>query len=343
MCSEGVLSDKSGDLIVKPCRQAEIDFYETTPSHPDFARFIPRYMGRLGLGDERSTSLVANTLPVPVHPGHEPAESSLVLNTITADPIWVPTGGGKIATDEAVVLENVAAGFEKPNILDVKLGVRLWADDAPPAKRTKLEKVADETTSRALGLRIAGMKTWHGPPAAGKSAVTQDGYRTFDKSYGKKLKANEIHHGFRTYFLTENAGVTKVQAKKVIERFIQDLQEFQDVLEHEESRMYSSSLLFIYEGDGKALEEAFNEEKLLEAAKDRPVEADKGEERDVDGDDKKQNDDDEDEGVEEPKVHVVKLIDFAHASWTPGQGPDVNLLQGVKNLINIFGELLVDL
>ena len=295
-------------------------------------------MGRLRLADERDTTLAAaNSLPTLVHLDHETADSSLVLNAITADQIWVPTGGGKIDTDKAVVLENVAAGFKKPNILDVKLGARLWADDAPPAKRIKLEKVADETTSRPLGLRIAGMKTWHGPPAAGKGGVTQDGYRTYDKSYGKNLKANEINQGFRTYFLTENAGVTKVHAKKVIKRFIRDLQEFQDVLEHEESRMYSSSLLFVYEGDGNALEEAFNgERRLLEAVKDRSVPADDEDESDED-------EDEDGEEIEWPKVQVVKLIDFAHASWTPGQGPDLNLLHGVENLIKIFGELVADL
>ncbi|KAA6409444.1 MAG: Inositol polyphosphate kinase [Lasallia pustulata] len=350
---EGVLSDKSGDFIVKPCKQAEIDFYDTTASHPYFARFIPTYYGRLKLQGERNTTLAANSLPIPMLSDHEPADVSLVLSTITADPTWVPTGGGQIDTDEAVALENVAAGFQKPNILDVKLGARLWADDAPPAKRAKLDKVAEETTSRTLGLRIAGMKTWLGPAAAGKGGAKQDGYRTYGKSYGKNLKANEIYQGFRSYFLTENAGVTKILAKKVINRFIRDLEDFQDMLEREESRMYSSSLLFIYEGDGNALEEAINEElngerRPLEAANGMHMGADNEEESDESEDykDEHSEDEDEDEDGEEvqwPKVQVVKLIDFAHASWTPGQGPDLNLLHGVKNLIQIFGDLVADL
>lgn len=297
--------------------------------------------------------MAVNLIPTHVDPDHEPADASLLLNPINADQLWVPTGGGRIDADEAVVLDNVAAGFKKPNILDVKLGARLWADDAPPAKRAKLDKVADETTSTPLGLRIAGMKTWQGPGAAGNGGVRQDGYRTYDKSYGKSLKANEIHHGFRTYFLTENAGVTRVHAKKVIKRFIRDLQDFQDVLENEESRIYSSSLLFIYEGDGNALEEAFDEERNEErrrftAAKDRNVQVDNEEEsvayqKDADENDEDEDEDEDSEEVEWPKVQVMKLIDFAHASWTPGQGPDLNLVHGVKNLMKIFGELVSDL
>ncbi|KAI4123594.1 MAG: hypothetical protein LQ347_006087 [Umbilicaria vellea] len=352
---QGVLSDKSGDVIIKPCKYAEIDFYETTASHPDFARFIPIYMGRMRLKEEQDTALAAKLIPPRADPELEPADASRLLNTINADQLWVPTGGGRIDADEAVVLENVAAGFRKPNILDVKLGARLWADDAPPAKRAKLDKVADETSSRSLALRIAGMKTWQGPGAAGdgNGGVRPDGYRTYDKSYGKSLEANEIHQGFRAYFLTENAGVTKGHAKKVIKRFIRDLHDFQDVLEHEESRMYSSSLLFIYEGDGNALEEAFEEERNEErtpftAAEDRYSHVDNGGESDAYRNDADENDeeDDEDEDSEEvewPKVQVMKLIDFAHASWTPGRGPDLNLLYGVKNLIKIFGELVSDL
>lgn len=307
-------------------------------------------MGRLSLSDEADTALAASLLPTPVYADQELADSSLLLSTITTDQIWVPTGGGRIATNEAVVLRNVAAGFKKPNILDVKLGARLWADDAPPAKRAKLDKSADETTSRSLGLRIAGMKIWQGPATAGKSGMKPDGRRTYDKSYGKTLKANEIHQAFRTYFLTENAGVTKTQAEKIIRRSIRDLQELQYILEHEESRMYSSSLLLVYEGDGHALEEAFNEEERLQgAAKDKSVEVDEEESDQYEVEDNKdENDEDEDEDedkdeVEWPKVQAMKLIDFAHASWTPGQGPDLNMLHGVKNLIKIFSELLPDL
>ena len=39
------------------------------------------------------------------------------------------------------------------------------------------------------------------------------------------------------------------------------------------------------------------------------------------------------------KVHDFRLIDFAHASWTPGQGPDENTLVGIRNLIKIMEEL----
>ena len=40
-----------------------------------------------------------------------------------------------------------------------------------------------------------------------------------------------------------------------------------------------------------------------------------------------------------PAIHALKLIDFAHASWNPGQGPDQNFLSGLSNVIKILKSL----
>jgi 1D-myo-inositol-tetrakisphosphate 5-kinase/inositol-polyphosphate multikinase len=51
------------------------------------------------------------------------------------------------------------------------------------------------------------------------------------------------------------------------------------------------------------------------------------------------DDDLDDDDMNFPRVYSLKLIDFAHAQWTPGQGPDENNLKGVRSLIRIFDEL----
>jgi hypothetical protein len=81
----------------------------------------------------------------------------------------------KIVTDLAIVLENVAAGFVRPNIMDVKLGARLWDESAPPTKRARLDKVAAETTSSSLGFRIAGMRIWQGGGSQGEGEGGEGG------------------------------------------------------------------------------------------------------------------------------------------------------------------------
>jgi len=44
-----------------------------------------------------------------------------------------------------------------------------------------------------------------------------------------------------------------------------------------------------------------------------------------------------------PKIQVLKLIDFAHAEWTPGTGPDENVLHGIRNVIKLLDEIQKDI
>jgi len=133
--------------------------------------------------------------------------------------------------------------------------------------------------------------------------------------------------------------------------------------------MYSASILIVYEGDPEALEEALeNESKRKEIRTDNSEDEDSEVEAFdlqhdgflevvelMDGDETvTQNDfhleihpesiqfadmDEEDDDEESPKVHDLRLIDFAHASWTPGQGPDENVLMGVRSLLRIMEDL----
>jgi 1D-myo-inositol-tetrakisphosphate 5-kinase/inositol-polyphosphate multikinase len=136
--------------------------------------------------------------------------------------------------------------------------------------------------------------------------------------------------------------------------------------------MYSGSVLIIYEGDPEAMELALEEEKRAQEAPKQESDDEDGDEEGFDGLELKEGvpfdiadlpagengianqtinitidpetaqlgdlEDEEDE-EEGPKVHDLRLIDFAHASWTPGQGPDENVLMGVRNLYRIFEEL----
>ena len=342
----------SGELIVKPCCQAEIDFYQSASLHPAFKYYTPQFWGTLSLSSnpaitqpsgDRNPPDIAHVIAPLFDDGH-PTTPTL--------PAWTPSNGGKIDTNTAIVLENMAAHFKKPNVLDVKLGARLWADDAPAAKRQKLEKSAAETTSKPLGFRIEGMKIWQGVQANGHENTSTDGYRVCDKLYGRNLTVETVQQGFEDFFFVKSAAVTTTLACEVIQRFLKDLRGLQEVIEKEESRMYSASLLFIYEGDGSALQHAFGAEKtILPCTTGQVKDKEKAENLAVDGtssetssseedeEDDDNADDDEEEKPHLPKIQAIKLIDFAHAEWTPGQGPDENLLHGVRNVIKILEDL----
>ncbi|KAE8133326.1 inositol polyphosphate kinase-domain-containing protein [Aspergillus pseudotamarii] len=409
---EGVRCTPSGSFIAKPCTPAEVAFYESCALHPAFAEFIPTYIGSLTSADGQQQPLaLASAQPgAIVLPSSDSSEVSTAVATpqlngeantpnaaATAEKNWVPSGGKKIDTGLSIVLENVACGFKRPNVLDVKLGARLWADDAPLAKRTKLDNVSKETTSSSLGFRIAGMKVWTGingendeggktDPYATKyegsegvkgEVIEKDGYRRYDKWYGRSFSDKNVKEGFETFLAGAKAGSVD-RSKLIARRLADELKNLQEVLESEESRMYSSSVLIVYEGDPEAMEIALEEEKKV---KENPKEDSEEEEEEEEEDDEsfelqlqqdgpyqvvnlpfgkdgqpqqainisidpetiQLGDSDIDEDEEEPpKAHDLRLIDFAHASWTPGQGPDENVLMGIRNLAQFLDELATE-
>ncbi|EAU37087.1 conserved hypothetical protein [Aspergillus terreus NIH2624] len=403
LSSDGVRCTLSGSYIAKPCTPEEVAFYESSALHPAFREFMPTYIGTLTSGDQQeSLAAVAEQTGAIVLPASEdssnsdtpvptatpqPAAAEAASTPADAETAWVPSNGKKLDTGLSIVLENVACGFKRPNVLDVKLGARLWADDAPLTKRAKLDAVSKETTSSTLGFRIAGMKVWTGvngeadeggktDPYATKheggegargEVVEKDGYRRYDKWYGRSFHAENVREGFETFLAGAKAGPVD-RSKMVARRFADALRNVQQVLESEESRMYSSSVLIVYEGDPEAMELALEEENK---AKENPPEEEDDEEEDfdlqlqpdgsfqvvdlpagqggapqqainisIDPETAPQLADLEDEDEEEsPKVHDLRLIDFAHASWTPGQGPDENVIMGVRSLAKLFEEL----
>ena len=276
MASDGVLSDESGALVIKPCTAREVAFYTSAAEHLRFQKWMPTFFGTLELS------------------GPEPTAGPATHNRNTS-----------------IVLQNLTYGFDKACVLDIKLGAQLWDDEAPQEKRDRLDAVSNTTTSRSLGLRIAGMKVWKGEAAGG--------YKVFDKHYGRTFTADNCLEAVKEYF---SADISEEQKKLIAERFLKNVTEIREVLEGQESRMYSASLLFVYEGDGKALETALKEE---EANAKKPP---------------KDEDDDSEEDEKVKKVEELKLIDFAHANWTPGKGPDENALQGVRSTERLLAEVV---
>ncbi|KAF7596331.1 hypothetical protein BBP40_002075 [Aspergillus hancockii] len=406
---EGVRCTASGSFVAKPCTPAEVAFYESCALHPALGGFIPTYIGTLASTDaQQSLALDGTQLGAIVLPGYDSSDVSTAVATpqstgtenipeevATKDENWVPSGGKKIDTGLSIVLENVACGFRRPNVLDVKLGARLWADDAPLAKRTKLDTVSNETTSGSLGFRIAGMKVWTGvngeTDAGGKTdpyatryegsegakgeVIEKDGYRRYDKWYGRSFSDKNVREGFETFLAGAKAGPVD-RSTLIARRLADELKHLQEVLESEESRMYSASVLIVYEGDPEAMGSALEEEK--KSRENPKKESDEEDDEDEDEEEFElqlqqdgsyqvmdlpigkdcgsqqtinisidpqtaelgNSEEGEGEGEEEPpKVHDLRLIDFAHASWTPGQGPDENMLMGVRNLVKILNEL----
>lgn len=427
---EGTLCDPDGELFIKPCTQQEIEFYETAfKNHKRFAELMPVYLGTLSLNDVTDVASLNEQLPaVADHMSMEMKEEAVRMAKENAaeakaaaveaaehakhpqDNIrWRPNKTRKISTNKSVVLENAAYGFTCPNILDAKLGSRLWADDAPLEKRKRFEEISKATTNGSHGFRIAGMRVYKG--SDNPADLDQEGYKVYGKDYGRiDVTPTNIVDEMRKFIFNPVAGIDEDLSKIIAGAFLEDLKRVEQILASEESRMYSASLLFTYEGDGEALRAAIDQtvpsttasqgEKKEKAGRefstsrvdsgieqpvsvalaqekkghapglsnsrvDSAISLDDdgeivllpgdattvamkssieqvlldGEEIEVDMDELDEDEEEEDELSNMPRIYSLKLIDFAHATWTPGQGPDENNLFGVRSLVEIFDKL----
>ncbi|TKA77429.1 hypothetical protein B0A55_04824 [Friedmanniomyces simplex] len=295
---DGVLSDPTGELLIKPCTGTEAEFYQQTlQEHPDFAELIPAFMGMLQLG-------------APAQAADSAAVQELVQSSQTQKD---QSHSSKIATETAIVLENLEHGFSKPNVLDLKLGAKLYADGTAPEKAQRLDKVASETTSGSLNFRLAGMKVWNG-----------ESFDTYDKFYCRKFNAENVKDGFATFFSGLSTGLKQDEAAELLETIEAEIAKARNALERLESRMYSASILIVYEGDNAALETLMGGVPKTPRAQEKAPTL---------GEVKRSEEEEEEEDENEPPTaYKVKMIDFAHAAWTPGQGKDENTIMGLKNI-----------
>lgn len=189
---DGVLSSDDNELVIKPCMESEIAFYSmATRRLSQLKPVMPLFYGTL--------ALVAPETAKALQDSSSQGSAQLALQQSSPISRPPPTStsalrGKRLNTGQAIVLENLAAPFERPNIMDIKLGIRLWADDALPEKRRKLDAVSAETTSGSLGLRITGMKVWQ-PHLAG----TSDEYMLYDKNYGRQFDERTILQPFKEF------------------------------------------------------------------------------------------------------------------------------------------------
>ncbi|KAI0106180.1 SAICAR synthase-like protein [Nemania sp. FL0031] len=417
---DGTMCDAGGELFVKPCTHAEVEFYESAKFHPDFAELMPVFCGSLTLLNTTTAASIHQQLPSLIDQAEIPkglkdelkshldpsiapaaAEEATTKEPLTADaPSTEEVGAdnkkgegrtGPIKTDRAIALLNASYGFKKPNIMDTKMGQQLWSKHASQEKRERFDKITESTTHKNFGFRIAGMQVYKGSHPTyitpdGKEELStnvtgpnEEGFMTYNKFWGRdEVNDSNLVESLKQFVFNEAAGLDEDLGKFVAGLFASDLRRVEEVLQNEESRMYSSSLLFVFEGDGPALRAAIEEAKAKEAKEEemeramielatsvnkrsapRAISAnlrvDSGigmmDEEELkfvtesvtfdqeSGEGIEDDDEDFDEMSSFPHIYALKMIDFAHAEWTPGLGPDEAVLLGVRSLAEIFEKL----
>jgi len=233
-----------------------------------------------------------------------------------------------------IVLRDLTRHMRRPCILDLKIGTQGYGVDATPGKVIQQVALCSATTSRKLGFRMCGMRVW------------QDGaYVIKDKPWGATISGKEsMSRAIKLYL--DNGNGPRFDLIKYFLPVLHNLLSW--FKEQALFRFYSSSLLFIYEGDP---EPGLEENKRMGSRKD--TKRDSGSDEEEGGGQGSSNDSQPQhlslrasailtESHVSSGRPIVKMIDFAHAHPIPDSPPgspplrDESYITGLSELIQIL-------
>jgi hypothetical protein len=204
-----------------------------------------------------------------------------------------------------LMLEDLTAPYRRPCVMDIKMGVQTWDEDAP------LDKVLQERgkypTQQAVGFRLTGMRVWD--TAAGR-------YREHGRGFGYALGEDDLVRGFAE-FLHDGTRLRVELIPQLLARLHAIREWMAGQAEH---RCYGTSLLLLYDGgDGEEEEAGVHAATARGRRKLAP-------------------------GAPAPPPRVdVRMIDFAHV-WPIRDGPggrDTGYLLGLDRVIGYLEQLQV--
>lgn len=224
---------KAGNgLVCKPYAPRELWFYLQLQHFPHFKPFVADFLGCVEFTTETVLESVQQAVDKPrdvnqyitpwaekIHRGHLKRMSSARLNGDS--------------THRYLVLRDMTYTCSRPCVMDLKIGIRAYGDDATDKKRQSQTEKSKNTTSFSTGLRICGCQ--------GYSLVKGD-YWQLHKYEGRKLTKETLPLAFYNFFHSQIS-----LRKDVIKIVIDDLYKILDVVKREEFRLYSSSLLLVYD------------------------------------------------------------------------------------------------
>ncbi|KXJ28260.1 Inositol hexakisphosphate kinase 3 [Exaiptasia diaphana] len=202
-----------------------------------------------------------------------------------------------------MLMEDLVHNYVSPCIMDLKMGNTMHDSYTNEEKYERQKAKVSASTSKTLGLRIAGIQIYNQDL---KKYIYQNKYFGFelnDQSFKEEL-SKFVHNGNQL-------------RKHVVVSFLEKLQELYKCLEKQDKlRFFSSSLLLIYEGHHNELCENTSSNASNYSQRN---------------------------GQDE--MAAVKMIDFArsfHYTQMIPIGADESYLLGLRNLIKMFQEILLE-
>ncbi|XP_075697303.1 inositol polyphosphate multikinase [Rhinoderma darwinii] len=148
---------------------------------------------------------------------------------------WSPPG---TTNDIYLKLEDVTRKFNKPCIMDVKIGQKSYD---PHASAEKIQQqISKYPLMEEVGFLVLGMRVYH---------MDSDNFETQNQHYGRSLTKDTIKHGLSKFF---NNGC--YLRKDAVSACLQKVQNILQWFENQDTlHFYASSLLFVYDGSSPQL------------------------------------------------------------------------------------------
>jgi hypothetical protein len=141
---------------------------------------------------------------------------------------------GSADENPQVVMKNLLDGYDKPCIMDIKMGVTSADPNDSAEKQASMSAKDKGSTTVSLGVRVVGIKTWN---------AEKNDWVQHDKAWGKALTDDNFADGVKVYFQDE------AQRKVVAPEFVKRLQEIEAYMKKQKDLMFiSSSVLFVMDG-----------------------------------------------------------------------------------------------
>ena len=214
----------SDGLIYKPLKTSlEQTFYQNICKWlPSITPFIPKYSGmeyiKINLDDEESVNSLYDEQE---NSDNNPWSTQMIKKN-----------KHRIRKLPFLKLEDLTLKYQKPNILDLKIGTRHFAPICKTNKKERKLKKSWISTCRDFGVRIGGLQMYDNDLAE---------YAIMSKQAALRLSKDEFCAKISNFFVHGN--------KQNLEVFLQKLTKMFEILRDEHRfRWFSCSLLFVYEG-----------------------------------------------------------------------------------------------